>query len=245
MNEKEKVAISELVKNCLVVVNDLNSDPSKIFPPLLLLAQHLHDLYKSKKSSSNATNLNDQEALVSQSQNTPNTSQRKSKITITRCVIQDSTESLSNGLEQNEETQEVAPNSANKENENDQEVNGEQDNVEKDEFEAENMQTDYLPDMLDDKKSTENEIDEAEPVHEDIQASNTFDDQISTENVINEVESRVEEMRPRIIQTEHVDQIEVNGDDESQDVLLDITDREQIVLKNIKKLDLFCIVKSI
>ena len=34
-------------------------------------------------------------------------------------------------------------------------------------------------------------------------------------------------------------------DDESQVVLLDITDREQIVLKNIKKLYLFCVVKSI
>ena len=47
------------------------------------------------------------------------------------------------------------------------------------------MQTDDLPDMFGNKKTTENEIDEAEPVHEDIQTLNTFDDKISTENVIN------------------------------------------------------------
>ena len=41
-----------------------------------------------------------------------------------------STESLWNGLKHNEETKDVVSNSANKENENDQEVNGEQDKVE-------------------------------------------------------------------------------------------------------------------
>ena len=125
------------------------------------------------------------EALISQSLNTPNTSQRNSKITITRCVVPDSTESLSNGVEQNEETKEVASNSANKENENNQEVNRDQDNVEKYEFEANNMQTDDSTDMFGDKKSSEKEIDEAEPVHKDIMTPGSFDDKISTENVIN------------------------------------------------------------
>ena len=52
-------------------------------------------------------------------------SQRNSKITITRCVVPDST-----SFEHNEETKVVVSNSANKENENDQEVNGDQDKVE-------------------------------------------------------------------------------------------------------------------
>ena len=94
----------------------------------------------------------------------------------------------------------MASKSANKANENDQRYNGYQDKVEKDEFEANNMQTNDLTDMFDDKKSTENEIDEAEPVHEDIQTTDTFDDKISTENEINSVEPREEEIRPRIIQ---------------------------------------------
>ena len=69
------------------------------------------------------------------------------------------------------------------------------------------MQTDDLPDIFDDKKSKVNEIDEAKPVHEDIQTPYTFADQISNENVIKVVELRVEKISLRIFLTEHVDQV--------------------------------------